>query len=87
MVVGRLGSDPCCECDVEGNYGVDRLVAAAASTATKRCWPWLTSTGASSCGGCPSRHPRAMKAIGQRELGDAAEPEAPAEELATELPF
>ena len=35
----------------------------------------------------PVTSPEGMKAIGQRELGDAAEPEAPAEELATELPF
>ena len=35
----------------------------------------------------PVTSPEGMKAMGQRELGDAAEPEAPAEELATELPF
>ena len=83
MVVGRLGSDPCCECDVEGNYGVqacscrgkhgDQEVLAMADVNGQEFLRWM-----------PVTSPEGQKAIGQRELGDAAEPEAPAEELATD---
>ena len=86
MVEGRLGSDPCCECEVEGNYGVqacscrgkhgDQEVLAMADVNGQEFLRWM-----------PVTSPEGMKAIGQRELGDKAEPEAPAEELATDLPF
>ena len=86
MVVGRLGSDPCCECEVEGNYGVDACscrgkhgdqeVLAMADVNGREFIRWM-----------PVTSPEGMKALGQATLGDDAEPEAPAEELATELPF
>ena len=38
-VEGRLGSDPCCECEVEGNYGVQACSCRGQATAIRRCSP------------------------------------------------